>query len=322
MSSTESATAAEFPGSVTGPTSGGPEPAQPADLASGPAQTRSLAADAWYDLRRNPIFWIAGVLALGVLAIALFPGMFTSADPKACTLLMRFHGPAEHAPFGYDVQGCNVFARTMYGARSSVEVGVFATLMTGVIAFLLGMASGFYGRWVDTLLSRSLDIIASIPLLLAAIVLLKRLSASGGGTGVWSVVFTLGILGWPGAARVVRSSVISAKQQDYVLAARMLGAGNRRIMLRHILPNAMAPAIVVLTITLGGFIATEATLSFLGIGLQPPAISWGGLINDASTYVRTAPAPLLWPAAFLAITVLAFIMLGDAIRDAFDPRMR
>lgn len=286
------------------------------------AKPRSLAADAWYDLRRSPIFWIASIIVVALVGIAAFPGLFTSADPKACSLDFRFAGPGPEAPFGYDVQGCNVYARTMYGARSSIEVGLFATLMAGTIAFALGMAAGFYGRWIDTLLSRSLDVIASIPLLLAAIVLLKRLSATGGSTGVWSVAFTLGVLGWPVAARVVRSSVISAKQQDYVQAARMLGAGNGRIMLRHILPNAMAPAIVVLTIMLGTVIATEATLSFLGIGLQPPAISWGGSINDNSAYVRTAAGPLLWPAGFLAVTVLAFIMLGDAIRDAFDPRMR
>lgn len=283
---------------------------------------RSLAADAWYDLRRSPIFWTASAIALVMVTIAAFPGLFTSADPRSCSLDFRFHGPGGNAPFGYDAQGCNVYARTIYGARSSISVGLFATMLAGTIAFALGMAAGYYGRWIDTLLSRSLDVIASIPLLLASIVFLKRLSATGGSIGVWQVACTLGILGWPVAARVVRSSVISAKQQDYVQAARMLGAGDRRIMLRHILPNAMAPAIVVLTIALGGFIATEATLSFLGIGLQPPSISWGGSINDNSTYVRTASAPLLWPAGFLAMTVLAFIMLGDAIRDAFDPRMR
>ena len=258
---------------------------------------------------------------LALIVITAFPGWFTNADPTSCDLHRRFAGAENGAPFGYDNQGCDVFARTLYGARSSIEVGLFATAMAGTIAFALGMSAGFYGGWVDTLLSRSLDIVVSIPLLLASIVLLKRLNA-GGDSGVWQVAFTLGILGWPVAARVVRSSVISAKQQDYVQAARMLGANNLRIMMRHILPNAMAPAIVVLTILLGTTIATEATLSFLGIGLQPPTISWGGSINDNSKYIRTAAAPLLWPSGFLAVTVLAFIMLGDAIRDAFDPRMR
>jgi oligopeptide transport system permease protein len=153
-------------------------------------------------------------------------------------------------------------------------------------------------------------------------VLLRRISNGTHNYGIWPVVFTLGILGWTTAARVVRSSVISARQQDYVQAARMLGATNRRIMLRHILPNAAAPAIVVLTIALGAFISTEAALSYLGIGLQPPAISWGGDISDASTRIRQAWWPLMFPSLFLALTVLGFIMLGDAVRAAFDPKSR
>jgi oligopeptide transport system permease protein len=167
-------------------------------------------------------------------------------------------------------------------------------------------------------LSRIVDIVLGIPLLLAAIVLLNRLHHNG----VWPVAFTLGALAWTTAARVVRASVIEARQQDYVQAARMLGAGHRRIIVRHILPNAMAPAIVVLTITMGALIALEATLSFLGIGLKPPSVSWGVAISDAQPRLRQAWWPLMWPSTFLALTVLAFIMLGDAVRDAFDPRAR
>jgi len=285
-------------------------------------RSRSLAADAWHDLSRSVIFWLATVIVVALILIAFFPSLFTNADPQFCSLSRRFHGPGPAAPFGYDGQGCNVYAQTMYGARSSLTVGFVSTLTAGVIALMLGLTAGYFGGWIDALLSRILEIILSIPFLLAAIVLLKRLSASTTGSRLWPVVFTVGILTWTTAARVIRSSVISAKQQDYVQAARMLGAGHLRIMVRHILPNAMAPAIVVLTILLGMNIAAEATLSFLGIGLQPPAISWGVMINDASPYVRTAAWPLLWPAGFLAATVLAFIMLGDAIRDAFDPRMR
>jgi oligopeptide transport system permease protein len=136
------------------------------------------------------------------------------------------------------------------------------------------------------------------------------------------VVLVLGVLGWTQAARVLRASVISAKQQDYVAAARMLGASNLRIMRRHILPNAMTPLVVVLTLAMGGFIAAEATLSFLGVGLRDPAISWGIDIANAQLHVREASLPLIAPAAFLGVTVLAFIMLGDAVRDALDPKLR
>jgi peptide/nickel transport system permease protein/oligopeptide transport system permease protein len=230
--------------------------------------------------------------------------------------------PSGDAWFGYDFQGCDVFARTVHGARSSILVGVLATLLTGLIAALVGITAGYFGGWLDGLLSRLTDVVLGIPLLLAAIVLLHRATASGSGHGVWPVVLTLGIIGWTTAARVVRSSVLAASRQDYVVAARMLGAGNRRILLRHIVPNAVAPAVVVLTITLGTFIASEATLSFLGIGLRAPSISWGGDIFSAQPRLRQAWWPLIWPSTFLALTVLAFIMLGDAIRDAFDPRSR
>ncbi|MFI5935634.1 ABC transporter permease [Actinoplanes sp. NPDC051494] len=280
---------------------------------------RSLAGDAWVDLRRNKIFWVAAVLVVVIVTMALFPTLFTSADPRYC-VLSRQHGSG--GVFGYDFQGCDVYARTIYGARASIEVGVLATLLSGVIGLLFGLATGYFGGWVDAVLSRFIDIILGIPFLLAAIVLAKRFSADPTSNGVVAVTVTLGILGWTTAARIMRSAVISAKNQDYVAAARMLGAGPGRLMWRHIVPNSIASFIVVLTILLGANIASEATLSFLGIGLKGDAISWGLAISEAGSYVRVAPGPLIWPSIFLALTVLAFIMLGDAVRDAFDPKLR
>jgi peptide/nickel transport system permease protein/oligopeptide transport system permease protein len=277
--------------------------------------------DAWLELRRRPVVWVAVAIVALILAMAAFPNLFTSVDPADCTLDRSMHPPSGGAWFGYDFQGCDVFSRTVHGARSSILVGVLATLVAGFIAAAVGLTAGYFGGWLDALLSRLTDIVLGIPLLLAAIVLLHR-AAAGGGHGVGPVVLTLGVLGWTSAARVVRSSVLAASRQDYVVAARMLGAGNRRILLRHIVPNAVAPAVVVLTITLGTFIASEATLSFLGIGLRAPSISWGGDIFAAQPRLRQAWWPLIWPSTFLALTVLAFIMLGDAIRDAFDPRLR
>jgi oligopeptide transport system permease protein len=285
-------------------------------------KTRSLAADAWYDLRRNWIFWVASALVVLVVLMAVAPGLFSSADPNACNTKRQFFGPSGAALFGYDFQGCDVFSRTVHGARSSVLVGLLAVLLTGVIGLVVGMLAGYFGGWLDTLLSRVIDVVLGIPLLLAAIVLSNRLAADRQGSGIASVVIVLGLLGWTTAARVMRSSVLAARTQDYVAAARMLGAGPLRIMWRHILPNALAPFIVVLTIALGTFIATEATLSFLNIGLRPPAISWGIDIATSGKHVREAALPLIAPSLFLTLTVLAFIMLGDAIRDAFDPKLR
>ncbi|MGI5212092.1 ABC transporter permease [Plantactinospora sp. CA-290183] len=309
MTNVESVTQAEIP-------SGGGVPE------AGPEKPRSLAGDAWEDLRHNWIFWAASLLVVLIVAIAAFPGLFTSSDPQACSLARQHAGPSGSAIFGYDFQGCDVYARTIYGARNSVLIGLFATLIAGVIGLVVGMSAGYFGGWVDTLLARGIDIVLGIPTLLGAIVLARRLSSDPQDSGFYAVIFTLGVLTWTTGARIMRSSVISAKSQDYVAAARMLGAGPGRLMLRHILPNAAAPFVVVLTILLGINISTEATLTFLGVGLKGDAISWGIAISEAAPFVRETARPLVWPSLFLAATVLAFIMLGDAIRDAFDPRLR
>ncbi|MFG1678411.1 ABC transporter permease [Micromonospora sp. NPDC049282] len=297
------------------------EPGTP-DRAGEPRRPRSLAGDAWRDLRRNPVFWLSLLLVVLVAAMAVAPGLFTADDPRDCVLSRQHAGPSGGAIFGYDFQGCDTFARAVYGARASLLVGALSALITGVIALVVGMLAGYFGGWVDAVLSRVIDIVLGIPLLLAAIVLLKRVSTSGETVRLFAVILVLALLGWTTAARVVRSSVITAREQDYVAAARMLGAGNGRIMWRHILPNALAPAIVVLTIALGSFIAAEATLSFLGIGLKAPTISWGIDIDAGRVHMRESATPLIVPSTFLALTVLAFIMLGDAIRDAFDPKLR
>jgi peptide/nickel transport system permease protein/oligopeptide transport system permease protein len=312
MSDRHAATAVAGPG----PAPSGPRHAERRE------RPRSLAGDAWRDLRRSRVFWTAAVLLALVLLMAAAPALFTGADPRDCVLARQYDGPSGGAFFGYDYQGCDIFARTVHGARSSVLVGVLATLIAGLLGLVVGLTAGYFGGWVDGVLSRMVDIVLGIPFLLGAIVLARRLSQDAGGDGIPAVVLTLGLLGWTTAARVMRSSVIAAKSQDYVAAARMLGAGPGRLMLRHILPNSLAPFVVVLTVLLGVNIATEATLSYLGIGLRGDAISWGIAINESGRFVRTAAAPLVWPSLFLALTVLAVIMLGDAIRDAFDPKVR
>ncbi|MBW6432578.1 ABC transporter permease [Actinoplanes hulinensis] len=284
-------------------------------------RSRSLAGDAWADLRRNKIFWVSAVLVVVILLMAFLPSLFTSADPGACALSNKHKGPTGSAIFGYDFQGCDVFARTIYGTRASIEVGVLSTLMAGVLGLVFGLSAGYFGGTTDAVLSRLTDIMLGVPFLLGAVVFSGRLSGSED-DGVWAVTLTLGVLTWTAAARVMRSSVIAVKSQDYVAAGRMLGASPGRLMFRHILPNSMASFIVVLTILLGTNIAAEATLSYLGVGLKGDAVSWGLQIAEAQDYARIAAHPLIWPSIFLAATVLAFIMLGDAIRDAFDPKLR
>ncbi|MGW1058424.1 ABC transporter permease [Micromonospora rubida] len=318
MSDFETVAATENQAARRGPSG---EPGAPNQVGV-PRKPRSLAGDAWRDLRRKPIFWISLFLVVLVAAMAVVPALFTANDPRDCVLSRQHAGPSGGAIFGYDFQGCDTYARAVYGARASLLVGTLSALFTGLIALAVGMVAGYFGRWVDAVLSRVVDIVLGIPLLLAAIVLLKRVSSSSDNVRLFAVIFVLAVLGWTTAARVIRSSVITAKEQDYVAAARMLGAGNGRIMWRHILPNALAPAVVVLTIALGSFISAEATLSFLGIGLKAPTISWGIDIDAGRVHMRESAIPLVVPSTFLALTVLAFIMLGDAIRDAFDPKLR
>jgi oligopeptide transport system permease protein len=301
-----------------------PSGPSPATTASSPGEERaqSLLADAWRDLRHGPVFWVSVAIIVLVVTMAAFPTLFTSADPRECLLARQHQAPSASALFGYNFQGCDVFARTVYGARASIIVGILGVTIAAVLALAVGMSAGFFGGWVDAVLSRVIDIVLGIPYLLAAIVLARRLTAGRDDPGLVPVVLVLGVLGWTQAARVLRASVMTAKQQDYVAAARMLGASNLRLMRRHILPNAITPFIVVLTLAMGGFIAAEATLSFLGVGLRPPSISWGIDIANAQLHVREASLPLIAPAVFLGVTVLAFIMLGDAVRDAFDPKLR
>jgi oligopeptide transport system permease protein len=285
---------------------------------------RSLGADARRQLAKSPLFWISATLITIFVLMAIWPSLFTNTDPNEAVLQQARSLPSSDAWFGRDIQGYDVYARTVYGARASIIVGVLTTTLTVLIGGAIGVAAAYGGGWVDSLISRIADIFFAIPFILGAILLMTSL------TSVWNnyfgiifkVVIALTIFGWPSLARLMRSSVFQVLPNDYVQAARALGAGPWRVIRSHIIPNAMGPVIVVATINLGAYIAAEATLSFLGIGLQPPVISWGVSINDAIVGLRTTPHMLVFPSLFLSLTVLAFIMLGDAVRDAFDPKTR
>ncbi|MDV9187474.1 ABC transporter permease [Streptomyces sp. SR27] len=287
-------------------------------------KARSLWGDAWADLRRNPYFIISSALIALLLLISVWPTLFTSASPTAGDLVHHFLSKPElgnvGSPewLGYDQQGRSVYARLIHGTRASIIVGVAVTAIVTVVGGIMGMISGYFGGWVDALLSRITDVFFGIPFLLGAMVVLQSFVERT----VWVVVFALAFLGWTQITRVMRGAVITVKQADYVHAAKALGAGTTRILFRHILPNAMAPVIVVATIALGGYISAEATLSFLGLGLAAPTVSWGVDISAGVAQIRVAPHVLLWPSIMLSLTVLAFIMLGEAVRNALDPKLR
>ena len=294
-------------------------------VASSGGKPRSLAGDAWYDLRRRPLFLVAAALIAVLLVLSAFPFLFTSADPNYGELTRARQGPSAQAWFGYDNLGRDVYARTIYGTRVSIVVGTLSTLLTVVIGAFFGLVAGFAGGWLDSVLSRFADIFFGLPFLLGAIVVLSTFRETVGGSAIGIsalVVVVISSLSWPTTMRIMRSAAIAARNQDYVRAARGLGASPARIIWRHMLPNTLAPVLVYATIALGSFIAAEATLSYLGIGLRDPVVSWGVMISEAQNFIRTSPHLLLFPGAFLVVTVLAFVLLGDAVRDAFDPRGR
>jgi oligopeptide transport system permease protein len=304
--------------------------ARPADPATAPApdveETRGLWGDAWRQLRRRPLFWVASVIILVLLLMAFAPSLFTSVDPRATDLAGSGTEPGPGAVFGRDLQGHDVYARAVYGAGPTLAVGVLSTLGTVLVGALAGLLGGFRGGWPDSLLSRFAEIFAGLPFVLGGIVILTTSNPPGQLVGetrlILQVVTTIVVLSWPLAMRIMRAATITAREQDYVKAARALGAGPLRIVFRHILPNTLAPVLVYATIQLGAFIGAEATLSFLGIGLRDPVVSWGVMIAESQDRVAQIPHAILFPAGFLVVTVLAFVMLGDAVRDALDPRGR
>ena len=279
-------------------------PLQDVDSVDESAPATSMWADAWRTLRRNPLFIISGLLILFIIVVAIAPGLSPAS--------------AGH-PFGYDLQGCDVYTRVVYGTRTSLSVGVLSTLLVVIVGTLIGAVAGFFGGWVDAVLSRITDIFFALPMLLGAIVVLQMFKTS---KSIWKIVLVLTLFGWVGVCRIARSAVLESKNLEFNTASTALGSTPARNLFRHILPNSLAPIIVIATTSLASYIVAEATLSFLGVGLPTTTVSWGGDISSAQTNLQTDPMVLFYPSAALAITVLAFIMMGDAVKDALDPKSR
>lgn len=285
----------------------------------GAERQRSLWGDAWYELYHNPVFVFASILVLAIISMAAFPGLWTSVDPRACELGEARQPPGDGHIFGTTVFGCDMYASVVYGARPSIIIAVVVTSVTTVLGTAIGTVAAYYGRWVDAVLSRITDIAFGLPFILGALVVLLLVESHS----VWAISLALIVLGWSQMMRIMRGSVLATKESDFIVATRALGASDVHIIVRHILPNAMAPAVVLATLYLGGYVSAEATLTFLGVGLQQPEVSWGILINQGQEWAVTGQWFLLiFPCGFLIITVLSFILLGDVLRDALDPKLR
>jgi oligopeptide transport system permease protein len=294
-------------------------PVAPLDKLDESQKARSTWADAWDSMRRRPAFWLSSVMIALIIVVALFPTLFTSVAPNLdCLLANSNAGPTAGHPLGFTRQGCDVYSRIIHGTQASLTVGLIATLLVTLIGMIIGALAGFYGGILDAIVSRVGDIFFAIPTVLGAIVLMSVLPSRTPLT----VALVLAVFAWPQIARIMRGAVLSARNSDYVMASTALGVSNFKILLRHVVPNSLAPVIVIATVSLGTFIVAEATLSFLGIGLPPEVMSWGNDIGQARTSIRTSPQILLLPAAALSVTVLSFLMLGDVVRDALDPAAR
>lgn len=290
-------------------------------------QTRTLWGDAWYRLRKNrlaliALIWIAIVVTAAATADLWVPQLF--GDPKTINtqtaMQERLQPPSLEHPMGTDDLGRDIFGRVIYGARVSLTVGVLSVMISVVIGIFLGAISGFYAKFIDTLVMRTTDIFLAFPYILFAILILAVLPENM--RGIVPVVAAIGFLGWPTFARLFRSSVLSVKENDYVDSGRAIGASDSRLMFRHIAPNAIAPIVVYATMSIGGAILTEAALSFLGLGIQPPDISWGQMVEAGRAYLVSAPWLMFWPGLAILSTVLAFTLLGDGVRDALDVKMK
>lgn len=264
---------------------------------------------------KNPGFILsAGVLVLFILA-ALFAGNIAPHDPDKANLELRLKEPCKEYPLGTDHLGRCILSRIIFGARVSLSVGLLVVSSSLVLGFTIGTLSGYYRGWLDEIVMRVVDAFLAFPSLLLALGI-----AGLFGAGFLNMVIALVVVDWAGYARLARSSTMSVKEQDYIKAAKGLGAGDMHVIFRHVIPNVISPLIVMATIGMGYVILSAAGLSFLGFGVQPPTPEWGSMLNEGKIYIRSAPYIMVFPGLAIMLTVLAFNYLGDELRDMLDPR--
>ena len=288
------------------------------------APVRTLWGDAFKRLSKNKLAIVAVAWLLFIVLVALTADLWAPqwlgdpefSDSTAMAARSLLAPSAEH-PFGTDTLGRDVLVRVIYGSRISLTVGIMATAISTVLGLIMGALAAYYGGIWDTIIMRLADVFLAFPYVLFVVSMIAAL-----GQGLVNVFIAIGILGWPSIARVFRSAILSVKENDYVDAARAMGASDFRIVARHIFPNSVASIVVYATMNIGGAILTEASLSFLGMGVVPPTPSWGIMIQEGQAFLSTAPWLMIMPGLAILSTVLAFTLLGDGLRDALDVKMK
>ena len=282
-------------------------------------QTETLGywQDAWLRLKKNKMATLGLAVIVVLILIAVFVPLFSSHSYDEQNLMMPNQSPSFEHWFGTDNLGRDIFIRVLYGARISLAIGIVASLLNFFIGVIYGGIAGFCGGKVDRVMMNIVDILYSVPTLLYVILLMVVLKP-----GLINIFIALGIGYWLQMARIVRGQVLAMKQQEFILAARCIGASRMRILLRHLIPNAMGAIVVTMTLAIPDAIFTEAFLSFIGLGVSAPMASWGVLASEGVNNIRAYPFQLFFPAAAISITMLAFNFLGDGLRDVLDPKMR
>ncbi len=270
----------------------------------------------WRRFKSNPMCIIGAVLVVLLIFIAIFGRMLAPYDPILVNTRERFQAPSSTHWFGTDEFGRDIFSRILYGGRLAVQIGMVSVIVAFLGGIILGLVSGYYGGFVDTVMSRLLEIWLSFPDILFVIAVVAIL-----GPSLQTVILALGFQSIPAYARIVRGSVLSARQELYVEAAHSIGVSNGRAMVRHILPNVVAPLIILSSMRFGSALLTGAGLSFIGLGAQPPTPEWGAILSTGRMYMYQAPWITIFPGLAIAIFVLGVNMLGDGLRDVLDPRL-
>ena len=277
----------------------------------------SLYKDAWRRLKKNKLAMFGLAIVIFLILIAVFAPFISPYDPISRIKEESSLSPSRIHLFGTDLLGRDIFSRVIYGSRISIEVGIVAVGISVIIGLFFGALAGYFGNVPDAIIMRFADIFFAFPYILGAIAIMTIL-----GPGLINIFIAIGILGWASFARIFRGSILSIKNKEYIEAARALGASNYRIIIKHIFPNAFAPIIVYATMNVGTAIIVEAALSFLGLGVQPPTPAWGKMLSESLDYIDIAPWMMFFPGLAIVITVLGFVLLGDGLRDAFDPRLK
>lgn len=282
-----------------------------------PKRKKSKLYDVWRQLKKNRLAVVALIVLILLILVAVFAPLIAPYPYEKQNSKLSFAPPSHEHLLGNDKLGRDILSRLIYGSRQSLSMGVIAVAIAAVIGITIGSIAGYFGKWVDNLFMRLLDIYQAMPMFLLCVAL-----AAVMGPSLRNAIIALGIGSVPGYARMMRASILTVREKEYVEAAKAIDASNLNIILKYIMPNAIGPLIVQITMGVGGCIMAGAALSFIGLGVQPPIPEWGAMISDARNYLREYPRLALYPGICVMISVLSCNLLGDGLRDALDPRLK